>query len=176
MTHPPEAQPNTRHLTEEQFGELLAPSAETSNLALAEAHLASCEQCSAELASLRDSLSLFRKATGAYAENELRGLPQWSASRMPVRRPILQPVYWAVAAALLLAAVLPLEMFHRHAAPPPPATVAVTAPDRPAVSDEALFESVNSEISEAVPTPMQALADPTSNATSFVQNSTQRKD
>jgi anti-sigma factor RsiW len=175
MIHPPITQPNAQHLTEEQFGELLAPSAEDSNRALAEAHIASCEQCSAELASLRDSLSLFRKATGAYAENEFRRLPQWSSSRLPLRRPMLQPAYWAAAAALLLAAVLPLQMLHRHAVPPP-ATVAVTAPDRPTVSDEALFESVDSEISEAVPTPMQALADPTSNATSSVSNSTQRKD
>jgi hypothetical protein len=92
-----------------------------------------------------------------------------------LRRPLLQPAYWAAAAALLLAAVLPLQMLHRRAVPPP-AAVAVTAPDRPTVSDEALFECVDSEISEAVPTPMQALADPTSNATSSVSNSTQRKD
>lgn len=179
MTHPPVTQLNNQHLTEEQFGELLAPSAETPaanpDRAFAEAHIASCAQCSAELASLRDSLSLFRQATEAYAEKEFRRMPQSSASRMPIRRPVLQPAYFAAAAALLLAAVLPLQMFHRHAKPAPPA-IAVTTPDRPAVSDEALFESVNSEISEAVPTPMQALADPTSNATSSVQNSTQRKD
>ena len=171
MTHPP----NNHHLTEEQFGELLAPSTETSDRALAEAHIASCEQCSAELASLRDSLSLFRTATGAFAENEFRRLPQWSASREPVRRPLFQPAYWAAAAALLLAALLPLQMFHRHP-PASPVVAAVTTPDRPAESDEALFESVNSEISEAVPSPMQALADPTSSTTSSLQNSTQRKD
>lgn len=174
MNHPPATQLN-QHLTEEQFGELLGPSAETANRACAEAHIAACEQCSAELASLRDSLSLFRQAAGAYAENEFRRLPQWSASRMPVRRPMLQPAYWAAAAALLLAAVLPLQMFHRHATPPPPA-VAVTTPDHPTVSDEALFESVNSEISESVPTPMQALADPTSDATGSIQNPTKRKE
>ncbi len=171
MTHPP----NNSHLTEEQFGELLAPSTETSDRALAEAHIASCEQCSAELAGLRDSLSLFRTATGAYAENEFRRLPQWSASRMPVRQPFFQPAYWAAAAALLLAAILPLQMFHRHS-PKPPAVVAVTTPDRPAESDEALFESVNNEVSEAVPSPMQALVDPTSGTTGSLQNSTQRKD
>jgi anti-sigma factor RsiW len=175
MNHSPVTQSKNQHLTEEQFGELLAPSAETSDRTNAEAHIASCPQCSAELASLQDSLLVFRKATGAFAESELRRLPQWSASRIPARRPMLQPAFWAAAAGLLLAAILPLQMFHRHAAPPP-ATVAVTTPDRPTVSDEALFESVNCEISEAVPTPMQALADPTSNAASSVQNSTQRKD
>ena len=171
MSHPP----NNHHLTEEQFGELLAPSTEKSDRALAEAHIASCEQCSAELASLRDSLSLFLTATGAFAENEFRRLPQWSPPREPARRPLFQPAYWAAAAALLLAALLPLQMFHRHS-PEPPAVVVVTTPDRPAESDEALFESVNSEISEAVPSPMQALADPTSSTTSSLQNSTQRKD
>ena len=46
------------HLTGEQFGELLARSANSpqpSDL-LAETHLRTCEQCSAELASLRESL------------------------------------------------------------------------------------------------------------------------
>src|SRR4051812_7171096 len=146
MTHPP----SSTHLTEEQFGELLAPSPESSDRTLAEAHLASCEQCSAELASLRDSLSLFRTATGVYAENEFRRLPQWSAPRIPARRPSFQPAYWAAAAALLLAAILPLQMFHRHA-PDQAAAVAAAQPQHLTESDEALFESVNNEISEAVP-------------------------
>ena len=61
--HPPQppAQPGiagSAHLSGEQFGELLARSAgspEPSD-ALAEAHLRICEQCSAELAALRESL------------------------------------------------------------------------------------------------------------------------
>ena len=173
MTHPPMSA--NSHLTEDQFGELMAQSPETSDRPLAEAHIASCEQCSAELDGLRASLSLFRAATGAYAENESRRMPQWSATRVPTGRPSLQPTYWAVAAALLLTTILPLQMFHRHS-PAPPAVVAVSTPDRPAESDEALFESVNNEVSEAVPAPMRALADPTSSIPSSLQNSTQRKD
>ena len=41
------------HLTEEQFGELIAASAKTATGTVpAEAHLQDCEQCAAELASL----------------------------------------------------------------------------------------------------------------------------
>ena len=166
--------PGRTHLTEEQFGELLARSASTEpspEIALAEAHLAACEQCAAQLASLDESLTLFRKATSAYADNQLRSMPK---RPIPIRRPALQPAYWATAAALLLAAILPMQMLHRHSVPSAPAVSTVV--DHPVESDEALLESVNTEISESVPSPMQTLADPTTTSTTSSQTSTQRKD
>jgi anti-sigma factor RsiW len=166
--------PSRNHLTEEQFGELLARSASTEpspEIAAAEAHLATCEQCAAQLASLDESLSFFRKATSVYADNQLRSMPK---RPVPIRRPVLQPAYWAAAAALLLAAILPMQMLHRHSAPPAPAVATVV--DHPVESDEALLESVNSEISASVPSPMQTLVDPTTDGTTSSRTSTQRKD
>jgi anti-sigma factor RsiW len=166
------------HLTEDQFGELLSNSTEISNSpsAPAEAHVLTCEQCAAELASLRESLSLFRQASNAYADNELRRMPPIS---LPTRRsPALEPAYWAAAGALVLAAFLPMQMMHRQSLQ---ATPAVAVADRPAQTDEALLEDVNQAISASVPTPMQSLADPTADVASVdidssVPTSTQRKD
>ena len=169
----------TPHLTEEQFGELLTRSSTqavsdspAADVALAEAHLLACKACAAELAGLRESLSLFRDASSAYADNQLRSLPQRS---VPQRRPALQPVYLAAAAAILVASILPLQLRHRPS-PAPQLTTVVNSANRSSETDEALLQSVSSEISESVPTPMQALADPTSNVAPSVQNSTQRKD
>jgi hypothetical protein len=176
LTPQPDTARNT-HLTEDQFGELLSASTNAAVLPTspAEAHLLACEECAAELASLRESLTLFRHASSAYADNQLRGLPQLSIPARPAHALTLEPAYWAAAAAILLAAFLPLQTLRQHpvqTAPPVAATVA----DRPAGSDEALLEDINREISASVPTPMQALADPTAGMAASVQNSTQRKD
>lgn len=178
------------HLTGEQFGELLARSTEAAggDTALAEAHLLVCEQCAAELASLRESICFFRQASSAYADEELRNRPQWI---LPGRRSLSQslvPAYWVAAAAMFLTALFPLQVLRRHSVAPPPAGVSsvaasVAASDAAleAQSDEALLDDVNREISATVPTPMQALADPTEDATTASietsdPTSTQRKD
>jgi anti-sigma factor RsiW len=169
------------HLTGEQFGELLARSANSpqpSDL-LAETHLRTCEQCSAELASLRESLALFREASTAYADRELRLLPPW---RIPVRHHVAQPAYFA-AAAILLISLIPMQMAHHRSHPPNPAaavgSVVVAAGDQAAESDDALLEDVSSEASASVPTPMQALDNPgvaTESSAESTDTSDQRKD
>jgi anti-sigma factor RsiW len=170
------------HLTDEQFAERIAtsPTATAPSVALAEAHLLVCEQCAAQMASLRESICLFREASSAYADEQLRRRPRWEVPVRPalVRRFI--PMYWVAAAAMFLTALLPMQVLRRNIPASPP-TVAVRVADRPAQSDEALLEEVNSEISASVPTSMQALADPTADASSVssqtsVQTSTQRKD
>lgn len=175
------------HLTEEQFGELIAASAKSAaaDTAPAEAHLSSCEQCAAELASLRECLSLYREASTAYADRELRNMPQ---VKLPPRRPLLFPApalaYWAAAAAILLAALLPMQTLLRHSTQPAPVAARI-APSAAAAfeSDEALLDDVNREESASVPTSMQALEDPTAISTSTSnaveitkQTSDQRKD
>lgn len=163
------------HLTEEQFGELLTCSAETYLSSLAATHLLSCEQCAAELAGLRESLTLFRQASTAHADSELRRLPQ---VKLPARSdlfPAMHSAYWAVAAALVLAAFLPTQMLRRRAVQPAPVVSAAVA-GSPVESDEALLEDVNREASASVPDPMQALVDPTSSVDTSVSTSTQRKD
>ncbi len=114
------------HLTEEQFGELIAASARTAaETSPAEAHLRSCEQCAAEIAGLRECLSLFREASTAYADSELRRMPRIV---LPARRlllfPVLEPAYWVAAAAIFLAALLPMQTLHRHTVQPAQAVAA----------------------------------------------------
>jgi anti-sigma factor RsiW len=174
------------HLTEQQFGDLLARSAGSPDPGsdvdpVAEAHLRTCEQCAAELAGLLESISLFRQATGAYADRQLRLQPRW---RIPLHRHLVQPAYFA-AAAILLISVVPMQMARRHPPQPKPAVasgasaVVAAYSQATAESDDALLEDVNSEISASVPTPMQALDVPvasTDPTVESVQTSTQRKD
>jgi anti-sigma factor RsiW len=165
------------HLTEDQFGELLAG---TSGPALesAKAHLLACEECASELAGLRDSVSLFRQASNAYADHELRSLPPVSLPTRGVLSPALTPTYWLAAAALFLAAILPMQSLRQHTFRAAPAVSAGT-PESASQSDEALLEDVDSYTSASVPAPLQALADPNLSSTGITatnQNSDQRKD
>lgn len=164
----------TPHLTEEQFAELLAAprSADPANAA-AQAHLAECPSCAAELAGVQDSLALFREASTALAEAHLREVPR---PALPVRRPVLlpYPAYWAAAAAMLFAAFIPIERMRERSTAPKPPVLAQAPATHSAESDEALLDDVNREISESVPTPMQALADPAT--ATLMQNSDQRKE
>lgn len=169
------------HLTEDQFAELLAsftndasPDAAHSNPSSAEAHLLACEQCAGELAALRESLALFRHASIAYADSQLRGAPPLSIPTRTILRPALEPAYWLVAAAMLLTALLPLQLLRHHALPPP--AVAAFSSVHSSASDEALLEDINLEISASLPTPMLALADPGAAMKAPVQNPTPRKD
>jgi predicted anti-sigma-YlaC factor YlaD len=165
------------HLTGEQFGELLARFTETAEResTLAEAHLQACEACSAELASLREAITLFREASDAYAEKELRGIPRWKLPRRTVFRQAFVPAYWMVAAAMFLTALLPLQVLRRHALRTTPAvetSVTVSNTASSAQSDEALLEDVNREVSRSVPASMQALDDPTEETTALNSEST----
>jgi anti-sigma factor RsiW len=169
------------HLNEEQFALLLAAtardlreSAPDSELGAVHAHASQCPECAAELTRMRDCIELFREASTAHADAHLTRLPAWQP---PARRSfVLQPGYWAaVAAAALIAALIPLQIGSHHR-PQPPAQqpIAVAPQHTPAESDEALLESVNRELSESVPTPMAALVDPTASGTHTSQNSSQR--
>jgi hypothetical protein len=144
------------HLTEEQFGELIAGSAKA------------------------ECLSLYREASTAYADRELRRIPQ---VKLPARRPLLFPglesAYWAAAAAaIFLAALLPMQTLHRRAAQPAPAVAAGAASvSVGSESDEALLDDVNREESASVPAAMQALEDPSgSTASAGVETSNQTLD
>ena len=173
------------HLTGEQFGDLLAgglPDAACRaehGTALAQTHLLRCERCATELADMRESLSLFREASNAHAEKELRHLPRILVPARPVSMFALEPAYWVAAASILLAAIVPMQRMHRRAEQPVQAYVA-SVPSQTVESDETLLDDVDNELSASVPAPMQALADPTSEASpalnASVRNSDQRKD
>jgi anti-sigma factor RsiW len=162
---------NSPHLSETQMGDLLA--AEGAGDAATEAHLHACTACTAEVAEMRASLVLFREASTAYADRELRRAADPRATVRTVRRHHMQPAYWVAAIALLTAGTLSLEV-QRHTAAAHAATAAAAAqsvsvqtPPKAQAgteSDEALLEAINRDLSDSVPTPMQALADPTGTA------------
>jgi hypothetical protein len=178
------------HLTGEQFGELMAWSTEAASpeLAVAEAHLLVCELCAAELANMREAISVFREASSAYADDELRRMPRWAIPERPVFTHRLVPAYWLVAAAMFLTALFPLQVLRRHTLQPVPAGVSsVTDSDAAsnaaldAQTDEALLDDVNREVSRSVPASMQALDDPTDEVSSIPNETSdpttnQRKD
>lgn len=168
------------HLTDQQLNELLAASPRelqqmsgASELALASSHAALCEECGARFASMRDSLALFRDATTAYADARQHRVPAW---HLPIRGFSFPPVFWtAAAAAALLAVVLPLQMVLRHSQPSAAQqTVAAVSPHPASDSDQALLDGVSRELSESVPSPLDALADPVASASQPSQTANQR--
>jgi hypothetical protein len=185
MTPQPHYQFAGTHLTDDQLGELLDSASVndgSAHLEAAEAHLLTCADCTAELAGLREALSLFQQASTAHADSEFarlreQGRPAYRV--FPAQRPYSRGLFWLAASAVLMAGILPLEMRWQRI-PSAPAAVAGTS-THTAESDEALLEDINQELSASVPAPMQALADPTGSSTSAdsqasTQPSTQRKD
>ncbi len=164
------------HLTEDQFGELLAASAPAadSNSSPIDAHLLSCAQCASELATLRESLALFRHATSNYADSQLHLMPIALPSRRIVS-PILEPAWFVAAAAILLLAILPTQIARLHPLQQRLTSAAAVA-NNSSESDEALLDDVDRYTSASVPAPMQALADPTTSVSTATQSSAQRKD
>jgi anti-sigma factor RsiW len=165
----------TPHLTHEQLCDFvldLAPHPLSSDFAALQQHLANCPACTAELATLRSSISLFRDTTTACARQQLA---QFHANNTLTPRPhaFFHPIYWATAAAMIVAAAIPLTLHRPNQ--PPPAPVATVTTAAPAVqSDEALLDEINQEISAPVPSPMQPLADPTADSTTAQNTASQR--
>jgi hypothetical protein len=176
----------TQHLNHEQICDiLLAETGQSSSDSPASGvdahrdHLRDCLICASELELLRQSISLFRASSIAYTDRELRPrrLPtpfvSLNLNKASSRRHGTHSLLWA-AAALALAIGVPLGL-HRHgSAPLPSASIAVSAPAQSIESDEALLEGINQDLSTAVPSPMQALADPTASATQTQSDTTQR--
>jgi hypothetical protein len=163
----------TLHLTHEQLCDVILadsslPCEGTS--AIVQDHLRACLHCSAELESLRISLSLFREASTAYAGQQFARSFLKRGSIAPPQRYLTQPLYWAAAAVVLVAASFPLSLYRQHR--PLPAATAVVA-SHATESDEALLEEVDQTVSADVPSPMEPLADPTAGSTE--STSSQRK-
>ena len=137
---------------------LAQPESPYLSLRSAQAHLLLCPACAAEVAHLRDSLSLFRQATTTHAARELQSLPPISIPNRILFFPALQPVHWFAVAATLLIAILPIQSLRLRSMQS--ATTAVSIADS-TQSDAALLDDVDREASASVPAPMQALSDPT---------------
>src|SRR5580692_7734583 len=81
-----------------------------------QAHLQACPVCSAELRSLRDSLSHFRDASVAYARQEFAHSYAQRSSIAPPHSYLSQPLYWAAAAVVFVAALFPITLHQHYAA------------------------------------------------------------
>ena len=175
----------TLHLTHEQLCDLiLADSSlplESESQCTAEpdsdvihAHLRACPVCSAELRSLRDSLSHFREASTSYARQEFAQSYAQRSSIAPPHSVLSQPLYWAAAAVIFVAALFPITLHQRQSAARQAVKTAAVAAQN-AESDEALLSDIDQKVSADVPSPMQPLADPTDETTSTTSTSDQRK-
>jgi hypothetical protein len=186
----------TLHLTHEQLCDLifadLSPKPYSSSVlpfdrkhtpAVVEDHLRACLLCSAELKSLRDSLTLYRDASTAYARQEFAHTHiQWSSIAPAPHRYLSQPLYWAAAALTIVAAMFPLSL-HRQQASPAPTNATLTSPQSGATqtavastteSDEDLLADIDQKVAADVPSPLEPLADPTA-AAATPSTSEQRK-
>jgi hypothetical protein len=174
------------HLTHEQLCDLvLADSSLASETAtpdtlrsdsdVVHAHLQACAVCSAELATLRDSLSHFREASVSFARQEFAQSYAQRSSIAPPHSYLSQPLYWAAAALIFVAALFPLSM-RRQAVVAPTAQTHTTASvsSQTSESDEALLTDIDQMVSADVPTPMEPLADPTAAANTSATTLNQR--
>jgi len=164
------------HLTHEQLCDLiladssLRPSDDSD---IVEQHLQACLICSAELKSLRDSLSHFRDASVAYARQEFAQSYAQRSSIAPPQSYLSQPLYWAAAAVLFVAALFPITL-HQQQHSAATSAVKATAAAPQMESDEALLADIDQKVSADVPSPMEPLADPTDGTTSTTSTSDQR--
>jgi anti-sigma factor RsiW len=172
----------TLHLTHEQLCDLILAdsplSSETEartdvqpNSDIVHAHLRACAVCSAELATLRDSLVHFRNASASYARQEFaQGYARQSIA--PPHSFLSQPLYWAAAAVIFVAALFPLSMRHQPASIVNHAVSSTSS--QTAESDEALLADIDQDISADVPASMEPLANPTTAATASAPTLNQR--
>jgi hypothetical protein len=113
--------------------------------------------CRAEVARLEHGVAIFRGAAVEWSAQSLATRSQ-HLQPVPLRRLPIIAMRWTFAAAvpvvLLLLALLPLHLFHLSGpqATHPPMQVSVAQ-----ISDDALLEQVDEQVSVAVPSSMESL-------------------
>jgi hypothetical protein len=170
----------TQHLNHEQLCDLLIGSQDNEDassvlIARREAsqeHLRDCLICASEFDLMRSSIAGFHDTATALADREL--------ARRPIR-PRFSPIYgaqqrglitfafvWATAA-LVIAAIIPMGLLNPKLNPMSPPDTAVTqsatSSEAQSDSDAALLDSIDEDLSAAIPTPMQPLAGPSAENT-----------
>jgi anti-sigma factor RsiW len=120
-------------------------------------HLAECSACRAEVARLEHGVAIFRSAAVEWSSQCLATRPQ-QLQTVSLRRFSISAVRWAFAAVvplvLLLLALLPLHLFHLSS---PQVTRPVVQISAAQISDDALLEQVDEQVSVAVPSSMESL-------------------
>ena len=163
------------HLSHEQLCDLLLSEPQPSDTPdVVQDHLRACLICSAELRSLRDSLSCFRDASVSYANQQLAQSSARRSSIIPPHSYLSQPLYWAAAVVIFVAALFPLTMHRQPEPTTAQANVSVASPHA-GESNEALLEDIDQKLSADVPSPLEPLADPTSGGAVNQAISYQRK-
>jgi predicted anti-sigma-YlaC factor YlaD len=111
-------------------------------------HLAECAQCRAAVAQLEHGVGVYRKAAVEWSAESLAARPQQFITAR--RQPVLS-LRWAMAAivpiVLVLIALLPFRVSNPRPAQPAAAQI----------SDDALLDQVDEQISAAVPSSMESL-------------------
>jgi anti-sigma factor RsiW len=119
-------------------------------------HLAECAACRAEVARLEHGVAIFRSAAVDWSSHCLATRPQQLQS-VPLKRFSIAAMWWGLAAAvpvvLLLLALLPLHLFHLSGPAIAHPAVQISAQ----LSDDALLEQVDEQVSVAVPSSMESL-------------------
>jgi anti-sigma factor RsiW len=120
-------------------------------------HLAECVACRAEVARLEHGVTIFRSAAVEWSAQCLATRPQQLQS-VSLRRLSITAMRWGFAAAvplvLLLLALLPLHLFHFSTPQITHPAVQISAAQ---ISDDALLEQVDEQVSVAVPSSMESL-------------------
>lgn len=120
-------------------------------------HLAECAACRAEVAQLEHGIAIFRGAAVEWSSQCLAIRPQQLQS-VPLRRLSITAMRWAFAAVvplvLLLLALLPLHLFHLSSPQITHPAVQISAAQ---ISDDALLDQVDEQVSVAVPSSMESL-------------------
>src|ERR1700722_11693829 len=175
----------TLHLTHEQLCDLILADSSlplagefedtlTSDSDVVHAHLQACLVCSAELKSLRDSLSHFRDASMSYARQEFAQSYAQRSSIAPPHSFLTQPLYWTAAAVVFVAALFPLSMHQRRSSGSPVTASSGSASVQTIESDEALLADIDQKVSADVPSAMAPLADPTAGSAASTSAADQR--
>jgi hypothetical protein len=152
-------------------GDAVCSTAAADQLASHQEHLFNCLICSAELELMRGSIARFQALSDSFTSREFarRPLSRPFSSLLPTRsRGISFPAFAWATAALIVASVLPLSLMHLRPNPllkRVASTPAQTSPDQAAAaptqdpaSDAALLDSINQDLSAAVPTALEPLA------------------
>jgi hypothetical protein len=120
-------------------------------------HLVECAACRDEVARLEHGIAHFRSAAVEWSSQCLASRPQRLQS-VPLRRFSIAAMRWGFAAAvplvLLLLALLPLHLFHLSSPQITRPAVQISAAQ---ISDDALLEQVDEQVSVSVPSSMESL-------------------
>jgi len=120
-------------------------------------HLVECAACRTEVARLEHGIAIFRSAAVEWSSQCLATRPQ-QLQPVPLRRFPIAVVRWGFAAVvplvLLLLALLPLHLFRLSS---PQATHPAVQISAAQISDDALLEQVDEQVSVTVPSSMESL-------------------